>query len=136
MNRLLAIDYGQKRVGIAWTDMLGLSAYPQPFLPNNDQLMPSLKQMIQTSSVGKVILGLPLTLRGTDSKMTLEVRAFGSRLEQYISVPVIFYEEGLTSDNANTFLIQANVSRQKRKTLVDSIAAAILLESFLKEHQS
>jgi len=68
--------------------------------------------------------------------MTLEVRAFGSRLEQYISVPVIFYEEGLTSDNANTFLIQANVSRQKRKTLVDSIAAAILLESFLKEHQS
>lgn len=134
MKRILALDYGTKRVGVAMSDPLGITAQPQAFFPVTEHLFDTIGAFIESQSVGKVVLGLPLTMKGTDSKMTIEVRAFAEKLQEFLQVPVELYDERCTSDSANRALIEGNVSRKRRKDLVDSIAATILLQAYLQEH--
>ena len=134
--RVLAIDYGTKRVGIAISDPLGLTAQPLPFISNNDSLMEALLALIIEKEVGTILVGLPKQLNGQDSQFTGTVREFTALLKQHTSCEVLFQDERLSSHAVNRTLIDADVSRQKRKQVVDSMAAAFVLQGYLDSKPS
>ena len=134
--KILSLDYGTKRVGLATCDALEITVNPKGFFENNKDLFEKLKQFIQQEQIQKVILGLPLSMDGSSSAMTHEVKLFHQNLSAYLNVPIEFWDERLTSHEAQKILIDQNVRRQKRKTLVDGLAACLLLEDYLGSKKS
>ena len=88
MNRVLCIDYGERRVGIAVSDPLGLTAQAKPYIQNTKKLLADLKATIDEFQVSTVVVGLPLNRHGEDSQKTTEVREFAASLAAEIDVPV------------------------------------------------
>jgi putative Holliday junction resolvase len=131
MNRVLCIDYGEKRVGIAVSDPLGLTAQAQPYIQNTKTLVASLKALVEEFQAGTVVVGLPLNRHGEDTQKTTEVRAFADTLKEALDVPVVFQDERYSTKAVEKHLIAADVSRKKRKEVVDSLAAAFILEGYL-----
>jgi putative holliday junction resolvase len=132
-KRILAIDYGTKRIGIALSDELGWTAQPLETLNRRtlDRDIAHIAFLVGTHEVGQVLLGFPLQLDGREGPAIQAMREFQARLEQGVPVPVILWDERLTTKAAEDLLIAADVSRKKRKGVVDRIAASILLQSYL-----
>jgi putative Holliday junction resolvase len=130
--RILGIDYGQKRVGLAMSDPLGITSQPLPFLPNDKQMFTNLKKMVEEHQIKEIVVGLPITMKGTASEMTLETEKFAQELEKHISIPIILQDERLSTMESEKLLIAADVSRKKRKEVRDSMAASIILQDYLE----
>ena len=132
-KRVLAIDYGTKRIGVALSDELGWTAQPLETLNRRtlDWDIAHIASLVGTYEVRQVLLGFPLQLDGREGPAIQAMREFQARLEQGVPVPVILWDERLTTKSAEDFLIAADVSRKKRKGIVDRIAASILLQSYL-----
>ena len=132
-KRILALDYGTKRIGVALSDELGWTAQPLETLNRRtlDRDIAHIASLVGTHEVGQVLLGFPLQLDGREGPAILAMREFQARLEQGVPVPVILWDERLTTKAAEDLLIAADVSRKKRKGVVDRIAASILLQSYL-----
>lgn len=133
--RILGIDYGQKRIGLAMSDPLKITSQPMPFLPNDKNMWVNLKKFIEENEISEIVIGLPITMKGTDSEMTVEVEKFSKELESIVSIPIILQDERLSTMESEKFLIAANVSRDKRKLVRDSIAASLILQSYLERRQ-
>lgn len=131
--RVLAIDHGTKRMGIAVSDPSGTIALPLEFIPAEpfNAFLDRLKQLIQEKEVEQILVGMPRNMDGSYGPAAAKVREFIAVLKETIAVPILTWDERLTSTQANRFLVQANVSRKDRKEKVDQAAAAILLQSFL-----
>jgi putative Holliday junction resolvase len=131
--RVLAIDHGTKRMGLALSDELGIVAQPLEAAPAEPfaQFLSRLKEIIQERQVELVLVGMPRNMDGSYGQAALKVQEFVAVLKEAIVIPVQTWDERLTSAQANRFLIQADVSRKARKTKVDKTAAAILLQSYL-----
>ena len=131
--RILAIDHGSKRMGLALSDELGLIASPLEFAPAEplNEFLARLKQIIAEKGVELLLVGMPRNMDGSHGPAAQKVREFIEVLKAAIGVPVKTWDERLTSAQANRFLIQANVRRNDRKEKVDKAAAAILLQSYL-----
>ncbi|MBT7088334.1 Holliday junction resolvase RuvX [bacterium] len=134
-DRVLAIDYGEKRIGLALSDPLWLTAQPLSFLENNKIFFVELQKIIQEYDVKKIVLGLPKNLQGHDTAKTLEVRAFAEKLRKNLSMEVVFWDERFSTVAVNKFLIGADVSRKKRKKVVDSQAAAFFLQGYMDRYR-
>lgn len=132
-KRILALDYGTKRIGVALSDELGWTAQPLETLNRRtlDRDIAHIASLIGTHEVGQVLLGFPLQLDGREGPAIQAMREFQARLEEGVAVPVILWDERLTTKAAEDFLIAADVSRKRRKGVVDRIAASILLQSYL-----
>ena len=132
-KRVLAIDYGTKRIGVALSDELGWTAQPLETLNRRtlDWDIAHIASLVGTYEVRQVLLGFPLQLDGREGPAIQAMREFQVRLEQGVPVPVILWDERLTTKSAEDLLIAADVSRKKRKGIVDRIAASILLQSYL-----
>jgi putative Holliday junction resolvase len=131
--RILGIDHGTKRIGIAISDELGMIAQPLEFIPAeplNDSLA-RLKKIIEERGVELLLVGMPRNMDGTYGPAAQKVNEFIATVKTVIATPVKLWDERLTSAQANRVLIQANVRRDKRKEKVDMTAAAILLQSYL-----
>ena len=132
-QRILAIDHGSKRIGFALSDELGWTAQPlETFYrrnPNAD--IRHIQDLVREHEVGQVLVGMPFRLDGEIGPAAKVVQAFIELLEPALSVPVITWDERMTTCAAEDLLIAADVGRQKRKGIVDRIAAAILLQSYL-----
>ena len=131
MTRLLAIDYGEKRIGIAISDGLGLTAQPKPFILNNDKTLESLKALIEEYEISTVYLGLPKDTRGGESKKSLEVRAFADVLKKQLAIPINFIDERFSTVAATKQLDEIGFNRKKQRHLIDSQAAAFMLQGVL-----
>jgi putative holliday junction resolvase len=131
--RILAIDHGTKRMGIALSDPMGILAQPLEAIPAEPfaQFLNRLKQIVQEKEVELVLVGLPRNMDGSYGPAALKVQEFVSVLKQAIALPIETWDERLTSTQANRFLIQADVRRSDRRAKVDKTAAAILLQSYL-----
>ncbi len=131
--RILAIDHGTKRMGIAVSDELKMIAQPLEFIPADpfSDFLSRLKTLLQEKEVELVIVGMPRNMDGSYGEAASKVREFITALREAIAVPIRTWDERMTSAQANRLLIQANVRREDRKTKVDKTAAAILLQSFL-----
>lgn len=133
-GRILALDYGTKRVGVALSDELGWTAQPLETFERKtlDRDIAHIAALVGSHGVERVVLGLPLQLDGREGPAVLAMREFTEKLEAGLSVPVVLWDERMTTKAAEELLIAADVSRKKRKGVVDRIAAAILLRSYLE----
>ncbi len=132
-KRVLALDYGTVRIGVALSDEMGWTAQPLETLNRRtlDRDIAHIAFLVGTYAVRQVLLGFPIQLDGREGPAIQAMREFQSRLEQGVPVPVILWDERLTTKAAEDLLIAADVSRKKRKGVVDRIAASILLQSYL-----
>lgn len=131
--RILAIDHGTVRIGIAISDELKMMAHPLEFIPAEPfpRFLDRLKQIIEEKNVERIIVGLPRNMDGSYGPAALKVREFVAALQENISLPIQTWDERLTSSMAHRFLTQADVRRGRRRETVDKAAAAILLQSYL-----
>ncbi len=131
--RVLGIDHGTKRVGLAISDEMAMIAQPFEFLDAQPtaKLLSDLQEIITQRSVGEIIVGLPRNMDGSYGPAAEKVREFVEALKQVVTVPIKMWDERLTSAQANRVLIQGGVRRAQRKLKVDQTAAAILLQSYL-----
>jgi putative Holliday junction resolvase len=131
--RILALDHGTKRIGVALSDEMKMIATPLEFIPAEPfaPFLERLKQLIREKEVELILIGMPRNMDGSYGPAALQVQEFIAVLKDAITVPIKAWDERLTSAQANRFLIAANVRRDKRKEKVDKTAAAILLQSYL-----
>src|SRR6476619_1290377 len=131
--RILALDHGTKRIGVAVSDEMKVIATPLEFISPEPfaAFLDRLKQLIREKEVDLILVGMPRNMDGSYGPAALQVQEFIAVLKEAIAVPIKQWDERLTSAQANRFLIAANVRRDKRKEKVDKTAAAILLQSYL-----
>lgn len=132
-KRTLALDFGERRIGIALSDELGIIATGIGTVPNDAMLQPMLLRLITERAVTRIVIGLPLTLAGTEGKMATLVHAFAGQLRAASGLPVHLLDERFTSSLAAQAIRDMGVGKKKRrdKGKVDEIAAVILLQGFL-----
>jgi putative Holliday junction resolvase len=131
--RVMALDYGTRRVGVAISDALGVLARPLGSLPAQPfpELVAALQRLIQEHEVERIIVGLPRNMNGTYGPAAAAVQTWVAELQPHLPVPVMLWDERLTTVQAHRRLREAGHSERKRRQRVDSSAAAILLQSYL-----
>ncbi|MGA2242265.1 MAG: Holliday junction resolvase RuvX [Verrucomicrobiota bacterium] len=131
--RILALDHGTKRIGVAVSDETKTIAQPLEFIPAEPfaDFLARLRQLIREKEVELILVGLPRNMDGSYGPAAEKVQTFVTALKDAVVVPVKTLDERLTSAQANRVLIQGGVRRDKRKVKVDKMAAAILLQGYL-----
>ena len=131
--RILALDHGTKRVGLALSDETGTIAQPLQFLPAEPaaKLFDLLKALVTERKVEEIVVGIPRNMNGTYGPAAEKARAFVAALQQVLTVPIHTWDERLTTVQAHRALIETGMRREQRKVRVDQTAAAILLQSYL-----
>lgn len=131
--RYLGVDLGTRRIGVAVSDELGLTAQPLSTLePSTDEAaIRAIQGLMAEYDVIEVVMGLPKNMNGTLGPAAERALAFAKRLEESVPVTVTMWDERLTSRAAERVLIEADLSRTKRKRHVDQIAAVLILQGFL-----
>jgi len=137
LGRILAIDYGDARIGLALSDPLGMIASPLKTIPSGtyEANAQAIGQEIKVHAVQEVVIGMPVAMGGHDTDQTRNVRAFLAVLKRMISVPVEEIDERLSSVEATRVLHSKGVKTGHRKADVDKTAAAILLQTYLEKRQ-
>ena len=133
MSRILAIDWGEKRIGLALSDPLGIIATGLETVEKKQDfdLISYIKQLISEQEVAKIILGFPKNMDGSVGPKGEEVLAFKESLEKAIDIPVILWDERLTTVSAQRSLREAEVKMKKGKKFLDKIAAVLILQNYL-----
>ncbi len=130
--RVLGLDLGERRVGVAVSDPQGRVATPLKVLDARIVSDPKpLKRLVEDYEVELVVVGLPLSLDGSEGPQAKRVRSMGTRLAQLIDIPFRYYDERLSSTEAKRVMAEANVSDRAKRGSVDMVAAAVFLQSFL-----
>jgi putative Holliday junction resolvase len=132
-SRILAIDYGRKRMGLALSDELGLTAQPHAVLErrNRQDDLKRLREICRHNSVASIIVGYPVHITGEAGDMAAEAEQFASRLSKAVRLPTELVDERLTSWEARQTISQTNTGRGNKRAVVDDVAAAILLREYL-----
>lgn len=132
-GRVLAIDHGEVRLGLALSDELGMIASGVGTIPNNDDTLRVIVGMVAERDVRRVVVGLPLQLSGDEGDSARRARAFADALRQQLAIPIDLVDERFTSSLATQAIRDMGVGRKKRreKAKVDEIAAIILLQGVL-----
>lgn len=133
MGRLLGMDYGQRRIGLALSDPTGTiaSAHSVVEYDHEREALEQIAEVCRTHDVEAVVLGLPINMDGSEGGSAAAVRSFSVKLEKRVELPVRFWDERLSTRSAEAVLIEAGTSRQKRKGLVDKVSAQIMLQNYL-----
>jgi putative Holliday junction resolvase len=131
--RILALDFGTKRIGVAVSDELLITAQGLETIERLDPRrdLEAIKKVIADNGVTEVVVGLPINMNGTHSEKTREVIAFVDGLTKSIQVPVKMQDERLTTVQAERALLEGDMSRVKRKGLRDMLAAQFILQAYL-----
>jgi putative Holliday junction resolvase len=132
-GRILCVDYGHKRLGLALSDELCLTAQPLGKIEEEDEKsqLQSVEEIARENKVTEIVVGLPLTMKGNVSRSASRVIAFARELNKRLCIPVVTWDERLSTKESEKILIQSGMTRAKRKGVVDSVAAAVVLQSYL-----
>lgn len=130
MSRYLGVDYGTKRIGVAISDGLGLTARPLEVVSRPD-LETALRRIVDEYPVDEVVVGLPTALGGHEGESATAARKLGEEIGELLAIPVHFIDERFTSRIAESALLESGMRRRDRKETVDKVAAAIILQTFL-----
>jgi len=135
--RILALDHGTVRIGVAVSDEMKMIATPLEYIPAEPfaDFLARLKEILRVKEVELILIGMPRNMNGTYGPAALKVQEFVDVLKSLLPVPIKLWDERLTSTQANRYLIEGNVRRADRKQKVDKAAAAILLQSYLDSVQ-
>lgn len=138
--KVLGLDIGEKRIGVAVSDELGYTAQGMQVLTRKglDDDLAVLKELIETAEVSEVVVGLPRNMDGSVGEGAQKILSFANKIEESISVPVILWDERWTTSEATRVLLQADLSRKKRRKVVDKLAAVLILQGYLDslDHQA
>ena len=132
--RVLGIDYGRRRIGLALSDEEGILASPFPtYVRGRSEVrdIAALTSLIDKHGVTAVVVGLPLNMDGSRGEMAREVEEFADRIRQETALPVHLFDERFTSSEAERVLLEANLPRRRRKELRDSLSAVLILQGHL-----
>ncbi|WJH32586.1 Holliday junction resolvase RuvX [Paenibacillus sp. CC-CFT747] len=132
--RIMGLDYGDKTIGVAVSDEMLWTAQGLEVIrrqKNEEQDMNRLKQIVKEYEVTEVVVGLPKNMNGSIGPRGEICMEFAERLREILSLPVHLWDERLTTVSATRTLIEADVSRKKRKLVIDKMAAALILQNFL-----
>ena len=131
--RKLCLDYGDVRIGIAMSDMLGIIASGLETYTRQDEQsdIEHIVKLIKDNNVDTVVIGLPINMDGTSGNRVEVTKAFGTKLAENTTAKVVYLDERLSSVSAEKLLIEADVRRDKRKQVIDKLAATIILQNYL-----
>ncbi|NQV36585.1 MAG: Holliday junction resolvase RuvX [Candidatus Marinimicrobia bacterium] len=136
MGRILGIDYGLKRIGLALSDPLHIIASPYKTISGSDEadILQKLRDIISEESVSHIVVGLPIGMKGQETEQTKLTRVFADSLNCF-GLPIFLQDERLSSVSAKKSLIEQNIKTGYNKALIDKRAAAILLQQFMDINQ-
>ena len=131
--RKLGLDIGDKRIGIAVSDALNITANTKGFIKRTDHRkdLKEIKNYIKEYNIGELIVGLPKNMDGSIGLQAEKTKQYVNFLKNNLDIPVKMWDERLSSREAEKLLIKADVSRQKRKKVIDGVAASIILQGYL-----
>lgn len=131
--RKIGIDLGDKRIGLAVSDLMGIIAngLETYYRKNDESDYQYVADVCRQMQADTAVIGLPLNMDGTKGDRALLSEAFGTKLKEYIDIEVVYQDERLTSVSAERALLSADMRRDKRKKMIDKVAAAIILQSYL-----
>lgn len=137
MMRIMGLDYGDKRIGVAISDAFGWTAQGVEVIERKKEgdYLDRIRELVREHEVESIVVGLPKNMNGTIGPRGEICMEFAEELRQKLSMPVHLWDERLTTVAAQRTLLEADVSRRKRKQVVDKMAAAILLQNFLDSRQ-
>jgi putative Holliday junction resolvase len=132
-RRVVAIDLGSRRIGVAVSDALGLAAHPHATIPRRggQRDLDAIVAVVREVDAERLVLGLPLAPDGSVGRAAESARAFAARLAKVLPVPIDLVDESFSTVEAEEVLIGADLSRARRKQVVDRLAAAVILERWL-----
>jgi len=132
-RRVLGLDLGGRRIGLALSDEVGLTAQPFDVLRRGrrGEEIAALREIVEANDVGRVVVGLPLNMDGSRGAAALDCERYAAELEESLGVPVVLWDERLSTVEAERPLIEAGVRREKRRGTRDMVAAALVLQAYL-----
>ena len=130
--RVMALDVGEKTVGVAISDELGITVSPRGTLKRDGVELNRILEMAQSEGVGTIVVGLPVSLNGSHGPAVERSEKFVGLLRQRTQITVETWDERLTTTQAERMLIAQNMRREKRKQVIDQAAAALILEDYLR----
>jgi len=135
-GRLLAVDYGEKNIGLACCDALRLTVQPLPSIPNPGRkfFIRKIKSIVHEMEIQELILGMPLNMDGSRNDSVVKMEKLMKSMEAALEIPLKGVDERLSTVEAMDYWKQMNSRQQKKYRTIDSLAAALILERFLKEH--
>jgi putative Holliday junction resolvase len=128
---IMGIDYGDKRIGVAITDELTGSAHPLKVVGNSLAIKEIKKIIAEYGNVEKLVIGMPYNLKDEVAFKAKQVLVWIEKLRAEISIPIVTWDERFSTSDAKDILIAADVSRKKRKEVIDKMAACIILQSYV-----
>lgn len=133
MSRLLGVDYGERRTGIAVSDDSRVIAFPRETLecPRLEQAAAAVARLAEAEKAGGIVIGWPLNMNGSEGPRTERTRQFIEEVERRTQIPLIRWDERLSTKVAEGVLIAAGTRREKRRQVVDKLAAQVILQSYL-----
>lgn len=130
--RVVGLDLGTKRIGVAVSDVTGTLASPYEVLPRTPAAHAAIGRIVAETEAERVVVGLPLSLDGTDGPAATAARAEAEQLAAALSVPVELYDERLTTVTADRSMRERKMKAPARRRVVDQVAAAVMLQSWLE----
>jgi len=136
--RILGIDFGDSKIGLAVSDLLGITAQPLTSYrrSNKKEDAKFFKQVASEYGIEEVIVGLPLRMDGSAGTRAEKTREFASWLEQILNLPVRLWDERLTTKQANTILREQKLGPRARKSIEDQVSAVIILSTYLESRRT
>jgi putative Holliday junction resolvase len=134
VERILCLDYGDRRIGIAVSDLLNITAQPIGFITirgDNDALT-QIENFINQFEIKKMVLGLPKNMDGTEGERAIKTRRFAEKLIEKFNVSVDYFDERMTSISADRTLNDLNVPGRKKKGKTDTLSAVIILQNYMR----
>ena len=131
--RILALDVGTKTIGVAVSDELGITANGVKTLKRITAKgdIQELKELVVEFKPAKILIGLPYNSDGSVSKRGEQILKFSKQIENSLSIPIVYWDESFSTVNAEKYLLEANLSRKKRKKVIDKMAAVYILKEYL-----
>lgn len=131
--RIMALDFGEKRIGVAMSDEKEKIAFSKETITRTEESedLEKIKNLTMGNNVGEIVVGLPLDMDGKEGKSAQNAREFIDKLKRCVQIPVIAFDERLSTSLVERMLIGADVSRKKRKKLSDKLSAQVILQGYL-----
>lgn len=137
--RCLGLDLGTRTLGISMSDVTETIASPYTILRfsegDYDSILPEISKIVEEYKIGKIVLGLPKNMNNTIGDRGVTTMEFQNKLENYLNIPVVLQDERLSTVEATNYMLEADMSRKKRKKKIDSLAANIILQTYLDKEK-
>ena len=137
MKRILGVDFGDVRTGLALSDLMGFLASGIGTVKGGfEKTAQAVAEAAKKNDVGLIVLGHPINMNGTLGERSEKIKAFAARLGELCDIEVVLYDERLSTANAHTILNMTNTRGEKRKSIIDEMSACLILQSYLDKQSN